>query len=94
VPAGGLELVADFSGLGPPDWSMPGIFAYQSVGYFMQDDLLNFPKVAVFDQVTTDGNSSCPKVTLAGAVNGPVETKGVVDQAMLNKKFMRQVNCF
>jgi hypothetical protein len=73
---------------------MPGILAYQSVGYFMQDYLLNFPKAAVFDQVTTDGNSSCPKVTLAGAVNGPVETKGVVDQAMLNEKFMRQVNCF
>jgi hypothetical protein len=55
------------------------------MGYFVKDYLLHFPKIAVLDQMATDGNSSCSKVTLPGTIDCPIESKGVVDQAMLNK---------
>jgi hypothetical protein len=45
------------------------------VGYFVKDDLPDFPKAAIFNQVATYGNSSCSKVTLTGAIDCPIESK-------------------
>jgi hypothetical protein len=45
------------------------------VGYFVKDDLLDFPKAAIFNQVATYGNSSCSKVTLPGTIDCPIESK-------------------
>jgi hypothetical protein len=45
------------------------------MGYFVKDDLLNFPKTAIFNQVATDSNSPCSKVALTSPINCPVESK-------------------
>jgi hypothetical protein len=55
------------------------------VGYLVEDNLLYFPKAAIFNQVATYGNSPCSKVTLTSSINCPIESKRVIDQAMLNE---------
>jgi hypothetical protein len=61
------------------------------VSNLVQEDLLNFLYVAIFNQVTTDGDSSGPEITLSSSVNCPVETEGEIDEPVLDKELMGQV---
>jgi hypothetical protein len=92
VPAGGLKFVTNLPRLGSPNRAVTGIFSNQCVGNFMKDNLLYLLDVAIFDQVSTNGNSASSEVTLACSIDRPVETKGVIDQPMSNKELMRQIN--
>jgi hypothetical protein len=71
---------------------MACFFPYQSVGNFMQDDLFDFLRAAIFDQVAADSYYPCAKIALPRSVDCPVKSKRVVNQSVLNKELMGQVN--
>lgn len=94
VPTRWLEFVANFPRLGSPDWTVTRILTHEGVGYLMQDYLFDFLEAAVFHQVATNGDSSRSEVALTSAIDGAVKTKRIINESMLNKKLMCQVNGF
>jgi len=71
---------------------MAGVLTNQGMGNLMQDDLFNFMKAAIFNQVTADGNSLGPKVALTGSIDGSIKAKGIMNDPVLNKQFPRKIN--
>jgi hypothetical protein len=89
VPTGGLELITDFPGLRAPDWTVTRVLPNQSMGDFMQNNLLYFLQAAIFNQMPADCYSLRAKVTLASAINGSIKPKRIMNDAVLNEELSR-----